>query len=476
MSTETIETDICVIGGGSGGLSVAAGAVQMGARVVLIERGAMGGDCLNTGCVPSKALLAAAHTAQSVRDAGRFGIEAGEPRTDWGRVHDHVHEVIAAIAPNDSVERFERLGVRVLQADASFVDGRTVAAGEARVRAKYFVVATGSAPFVPPIEGLEEVAFFTNENIFDNREPIDHLLVVGGGPIGIELAQAHRRLGARVTVLEAARLLMKDDRECAQVVIERLRREGIVFYEGGRDLRLARSGEGAIEVRCAAEAGEVCVTGSHLLIATGRRANVAGLNLEAAGVAYDGRGITVDGRLRSSNARIYAVGDVAGPYQFTHMAAYQAGIVLRNILFKLPAKVDYRAVPWVTYTDPELAHVGMREADARDRGIDARVLRLPLAENDRAQAERRSEGLIKVVATRGGRILGATIVGQHAGELLQPWVVAVARGMKIGAMASAIAPYPTRSEASKRVAGSFFSDKLFSPTTQRLVRWLLRLS
>ena len=384
MTNPMISTDICVIGGGSGGLSVAAGAVQMGAKVVLIEKGAMGGDCLNTGCVPSKAILAAGHHAQTVREAVRFGIDTAPPATDWPRMHRHVHEVIAAIAPNDSVARFEKLGVTVIQAAARFIDHHTVAAGDAQVRAKYFVVATGSSPFVPPIDGLDTIPYFTNENIFANQEPIDHLLVIGGGPIGMELAQAHRRLGAKVTVLEAMRLLMKDDQECARIVIDRLRDEGIDFYESGRNIRLDREAGGAITVRCDNEDGEVCVTGSHLLIATGRRANVDELDLERAGVAYSPKGITVDARLRSSNKRVFAIGDVAGPYQFTHMAAYQAGIVIRNILFKLPAKVDYRAVPWVTYTDPELAHVGLSEAQATQQGETIRVLRWRMAENDRA--------------------------------------------------------------------------------------------
>ncbi|MDX8409824.1 MAG: FAD-dependent oxidoreductase [Mariprofundales bacterium] len=474
-STHTIDTDICVIGGGSGGLSVAAGAAQMGARVVLVERSAMGGDCLNTGCVPSKAMLAAGHAAQTMREAEKFGLEAVEPAVHWGKVHDHIHGVIAAIAPNDSVQRFEGLGVQVIEAEAHFTSRNSVQAGDHTIHAKYFVVATGSSPFVPPIEGVETVSYLTNENIFANKQPIDHLLVIGGGPIGIELAQAHRRLGAKVTVLEAMRLLMKDDQECARIVIEQLKNEGITFYEGGRNLRLSPEGE-AITVRCDTESEQVCVTGSHLLIATGRRANVTSLNLEAAGIDYSPRGIAVDARLRSSNKRVFAIGDVAGPYQFTHMAAYQAGIVIRNMLFKLPAKVDYHAVPWVTYTDPELAHVGMTEEDAAKLGKDIKVLRWHFDENDRAQAERRTEGMIKVITETGGRIVGSTIVGLHAGELLQPWVLAISQRMKIGAMASMIAPYPTLSEANKRIAGSFYTDKLFSPSTRRIVRWLMRFS
>ncbi len=474
--SQRIKTDICVIGAGSAGLSVAAGASQMGADVILIEKGEMGGDCLNTGCVPSKALLAAAEKAQGMREAGAFGIQPVEPSVDWKAVNRHVQEVISTIAPNDSVERFERLGVKVIRAAARFVDKHTVEAGDVRVRARYFVLATGSSPFVPPIEGLDSVDYFTNENIFQNRERIDHLIVIGGGPIGMELAQAHRRLGAKVTVMEMARLLVKDDPDLTRVVIDRLAQEGIRFYEGGRDLSFTKDGNGSISARCSTDDGEVCVTGSHLLIATGRRANVDGLNLEAAGIEYSTRGVNVDARLRSSNRRVYAIGDVAGPYQFTHMAAYQAGIVIRNMLFKLPATVDYSAVPWVTYTDPELAHVGMSAVDAKEAGRKIRVLEWRFEENDRAQAERRTEGLIKVVTQADGRILGASIVGLHAGELIQPWILAISQKMKIGAMASIIAPYPTLAEVNKRISGSFYTDKLFSEGTRKVVRMLMRFS
>lgn len=472
-----IQTDVCVIGAGSGGLSVAAGASQMGANVVLIEKAVMGGDCLNTGCVPSKAMLASGHVAQSMREARPFGIARHEPVVDWAMVHKHIHDVIASIAPNDSVERFEGLGVKVIQAAAEFVDEKTVQAGDVQVKAKYFVLATGSSAFVPPIEGLDGVEYFTNENIFDNKEAIDHLIVIGGGPIGIEMAQAHRRLGAKVTVMELARLLMKDDRELAQIVIDRLNDEGVSFYEGGRNLRVEKTDEGMsvyCEIGSEDTPDKTCVKGSHILIATGRRANVKGLNLEAAGVKYSPHGVEVDARLRSSNKRIFAIGDVTGPYQFTHMAAYQAGIVIRNMLFKLPAKVDYSAVPWVTYSDPELSHVGMTEADAEAAGKSVRVLRWKFEENDRAQAEKRTEGMVKVITENNGRILGATIVGLHAGELIQPWVLAISQKMKVAAMASMIAPYPTLSEVNKRIAGSFYTEKLFSEGTKKLVRFLMR--
>jgi len=469
-----IKVDVCVIGAGSGGLSVAAGAAQMGAKVALVEKSEMGGDCLNTGCVPSKSILAAGHVAQSMREAGEFGIASQQPQVNWQEVHDHVHGVIAAIAPNDSQERFEKLGVTVIRAAGEFIDERTLKAGGQLVRARYFVLATGSSAFVPPIEGLEQVDYFTNENIFENTEQVKHLIVIGGGPIGMELAQAHRRLGAEVTVMEMARLLVKDDPELTKIVIRRLQNEGLNLVEGGRNLKLEQTADGQIAARCESDMGKQCVIGSHLLIATGRRANVDGLNLEAAGVNYSPRGVDVDARLRTSNKNVFAIGDVAGPYQFTHMAAYQAGIVIRNMLFKLPARVDYSAVPWVTYTDPELAHVGMSEADARQAGREVRVLRWQFDENDRAQAEKRTEGMIKVITTPKGFILGASIVGIHAGELIQPWILAISQKLKIGTMASAIVPYPTLAEANKRIAGSFYTEKLFSAKTKWLVRFLLR--
>ena len=473
--SDVIHTDICVIGAGSGGLSVAAGAVQMGADVVLVEKGEMGGDCLNYGCVPSKAMLAAAEKAQAVRDTHCFGLQAGEPIVDWAVVHRHVHQVIGRIAPHDSQERFEAMGVRVIRSAGAFEDARTLVAGDARIRARYFVIATGSSAFVPPIDGLEDVPYFTNETIFANKEHIEHLVVIGGGPIGMEMAQAHRRLGAKVTVMEVARLLVKDDPELSRIVIACLAGEGIGFYEGGRDLRFEKTDSG-FRACCETDEGKQYVEGSHLLIATGRKPNVDGLNLEAANVTFSPRGIEVDARLRTSNRRIFAIGDVAGPYQFTHMAAYQAGIVIRNALFKLPAKVDYSAVPWVTYTDPELAHVGLSEHEAHEQGRNIRVLKWSFEDNDRAQAERRTEGMVKVVTAKNGRILGASIVGLHAGELIHPWVLAISQKLKISAMAGMIAPYPTLAEVNKRIAGSFYTPKLFSGRTRRLVRMLMRFS
>jgi len=478
--TKTIEADICVIGAGSGGLSVAAGASQMGARVVLIEKGKMGGDCLNYGCVPSKALIAAAAAADGQRRAARFGVESGEPAVDYPAVRDHLRGVIAAIAPHDSVERFEDLGVTVIQAAARFTGQREVTAGDVTVKARRFVVATGSTAALPPIPGLETVPYLTNETIFDLAARPDHLVVIGGGPIGAELAQAHRRLGARVSLLEMFKVLGKDDPEVTAIARRRLVEEGVEIHEGIAIKQLARQGD-AIAVTIEKDGRSEVLTASHLLVAAGRKVNVEGLGLEAAGVAYSPKGIQVDARLRSSNKRIFAIGDVAlvaglGGYQFTHVAGYHAGIVIRNALFRLPAKVSYDALPWVTFTDPEIAHVGLTEAAARAKhGDKVRVLRWSFAENDRAQAERATEGLVKVVVGARGKILGASIVGLHAGELLHPWVLAIGQGLKIGALANMIAPYPTLGEVNKRVAGSYYTASLFGAMTRRIVRLLQRL-
>jgi pyruvate/2-oxoglutarate dehydrogenase complex dihydrolipoamide dehydrogenase (E3) component len=472
---ERISVDICVIGGGSGGLSVAAGAAQLGASVALCEHGRMGGDCLNFGCVPSKSLLAAAEVAAIARTVQRFGVSLGPPAIDHRLVHEHVRKVIAAIAPSDSVERFTGLGVRVIEKSASFTGPREIRAGDLAVTARRFVIATGSSPAVPPIPGLDTVTHLTNETVFDLATRPRHLVVIGGGPIGCELAQAHRRLGADVSVIEMARIVPREDPELADFVRRSMVADGVKFFEGARVLRVERAGDDVVVV-LASESGEQRIEGSHLLLATGRRPNVDGLNLEAAGVRFTPKGIAVDARLRTTNRRIFAIGDATGAYQFTHVANYHAGIVLRNALFRWPARVDYRALPWVTFTDPELARVGVSEEEARARhGSDIRILRWPFHDNDRAQAQHATEGLVKVVTTRKGRVLGAAIVGPHAGELLQPWVFAAAGRIGLRDIAEGIVAYPTLAEVNKRAAGSFFTPKLFSRWTRRLVRILARL-
>ena len=463
-----------MIGAGSGGLSVAAIAASFGVPVALVERGRMGGDCLNVGCVPSKALIAAADCAHAMREADRFGIGAVEPAVDMARVRDHVRGVIAAIAPTDSAERFTKLGVRVIAAEARFVDPRTVVAGPHTIRARRFVLATGSAPAAPPIPGLEGTPFLTNETIFDLAETPQHLLVIGAGPIGVELAQAHRRLGAAVTIVEAARVLARDDPEMAAVVERALLRDGVTLRTGAR-IERAESRDGRIALHLGGET----VEGSHLLVAAGRRPVVEGLGLDEAGVAHDKAGITVDKGLRTTNPRVYAIGDCAGsgagPYKFTHVSNYHAGLVIRSALFRLPVRVRPDLIPRVTYTDPELAAVGLSEQEAREKHKEIRVLRWPVAENDRAQAERRTDGHAKAIVTTGGRILGCAIAAPGAGDLIVPWALALAKGLKAQDLAGLVFPYPTLSEVSKRAAVEFLRPSAENPWLRRLLGVVRRL-
>jgi pyruvate/2-oxoglutarate dehydrogenase complex dihydrolipoamide dehydrogenase (E3) component len=471
---EPIQADLCVIGAGSAGLSIAAGAAQMGARTVLIERGLMGGDCLNFGCVPSKSLLAAAKAATAWRKGSAFGVDGTAPTVDWARVRAHLAAVIQSIAPHDSAERFEGLGVRVLRAEARFTGPDALIAGEVAVRARRFVIATGSEPLVPPLPGLDRVPFLTNETVFGIEHLPRHLLVLGGGPIGSELAQAFRRLGAEVTLVEAARILPKDDEEAAALVRASLAADGVRVLEGAKAVSV-RAEAGGVALTFQRQGREEPVSGSHLLVAVGRKPTVAGLDLEAAGVAFDKGGIRVDERLRTTNRRIYAAGDVVGGPQFTHMAGHHAGVVVRNALFGLPAKVERKAVPWVTFTDPELAQVGLTEAAARHEGQEVAILRDSFEESDRARAERLGEGFVKIVATPKGAVLGATVVGPGAGELILPWVLAMQNSIGLKAMAKVIAPYPTLGEVGKRAAGSFFTPRLFGAGMRRAVRLLQRL-
>ena len=468
-----INTDICIIGAGSGGLSVAAGAAQMGARVVLFEADRMGGDCLNSGCVPSKALLAAAKAAHQAKGNARMGVTGAPPVIDFAAVKAHVADTIAAIAPHDSVERFTGLGVTVIEERARFVAPRRVRSDSVEVTAKFFVIATGSTPSVPPIPGLDSVPFHTNETIFADPEQPDHLAIIGGGPIGVEMAQAHRRLGCRVTMIEAATILARDDPTMRSVLVTRLRDEGVEIIEG--------IGVSAVD----GVAGALVLTlddsrrikASHVMVAAGRQPCINDLGLEAGGIATGRAGIMTDSRLRTNDRRVFAIGDVTGRPQFTHIAGYHAGIVIRNMLFRLPARIDETLTPWVTYTDPELAHVGLGEdaAAAAWGAANIRTQSVSLAGNDRAVAERRTEGMVKVVTHRNGRILGATILAPQAGEMILAWSLAIGTRRKIADMAGVIAPYPTYGDAGKRAAGQFFTAALFSRRARTFVRWLLKL-
>ncbi|MEO6609970.1 MAG: FAD-dependent oxidoreductase [Aestuariivirga sp.] len=465
--------DLAVIGGGSAGLSVAAAAAQFGEKVVLFEKGEMGGDCLNSGCVPSKALLAAAKAAHAQRTSAQFGIASVEPQVDYARVMDHVEDVISTIAPIDSQERFEKLGVTVVRASAVFTAPDELQAAGKKFQARRIVIATGSRAALPPIPGLKDVDYLTNETLFKNRVLPQHLIIIGGGPIGLEMAQAHRRLGSTVTVLEAFAPLAKDDPELAQVVLRALEGEGISIMANAK-IRQVRKAGAAIEVIM--EDGSV-ISGSRLLVATGRAANVEGLGLEAGNVAYSKRGITVDDGLRStSNGKVYAAGDVAGGLQFTHVASYHAGLIIRNALFRLPVKNRADLIPWVTFTDPELAHAGLSEVQAKEKfGARMKVLRWNFAENDRAQTERQSEGFVKIILGPGGHILGAGIVGAHAGELIAVFVLAISRKMKISAFANLVLPYPTLSEAAKRAAIGNYSGLTQNPLIRRVIGFLKML-
>jgi pyruvate/2-oxoglutarate dehydrogenase complex dihydrolipoamide dehydrogenase (E3) component len=470
---ELIKPDICVIGGGSGGLSVAAAAAGFGVPVVLIERGAMGGDCLNTGCVPSKALLASAKRAAAIRSSAPFGITASEVNVDFAKVQDHVQRVIAAIAPTDSSERFTGLGVRVIKGEAKFKNRRTVTVGDNfEIRARRFVVATGSRPALPQIPGLDQGPYLTNETVFSLTERPAHLIVIGAGPIGLEMAQAFCRLGSKVTVLDAAQPLAKDDPECAAIVLDQLEREGVVIRSGVSVARTVHAG-GAVQVVIQGEAGEESIDGTHVMIAAGRKPVLDGLDLDAARIKYGGTGIRVNRKLKTSNRRVYAIGDVAaGQPQFTHAANYHAGLVIRNALFRLPVRVNTDAIPWVTYTEPELAQAGLTEAQARARRIKFRILRWPYHDNDRAQTERETHGHIKIIVKKNGRILGASIVGAQAGELIATWMLAIAQGLNIRAFVGVVLPYPTLAELGKRAAIDFFTPSLTHPWVRRIIAWL----
>jgi pyruvate/2-oxoglutarate dehydrogenase complex dihydrolipoamide dehydrogenase (E3) component len=468
---ETLTPDLCVIGGGPGGLSVAAAAAAFGVPTVLIERHKMGGDCLNTGCIPSKAMLAAARRAEALRSDNEFGVVA-QGVIDFTKVHDYVQSVIAAVAPTDSAERFAGLGVRVIREHAKFKNRNTVLAGDFEIRARRFVIATGSRPAVPPIPGIDSGPYLTNESIFDLKERPAHLIIVGAGPSGLELAQAFRRVGSSVTVLEAGQPLAKDDPECTAIVLDRLVREGVVIRCGVNVIAITHAGT-TVTATIEAAGAEQTITGSHLLIAAGRKPAIDGLDLDAAGIRHDRSGILVNRKLKTRNRRVYAIGDcAAGQLQFTHAANYHAGLVIRNALFRLPVRVNNNAVPWVTYTEPELAHIGLTEKQARASRLKIRVARWPYHDNDRAQTERDTHGHIKVITTRKGKIVGATIVGAQAGELIGMWTLAIAQGLNIQSFTEIVLPYPTLSELGKRAAIDFLAPGLTSPWVRRIIGWL----
>ena len=463
--------DVIVIGAGSAGLTAAGGCAMLGLKPALIERGEMGGDCLNSGCVPSKAIIAAAHRAHDMRNSAPLGIKSVEPKVDFKAVHDHIHEAIATIAPEDSQERFEEMGVDVRRGEATLVNDRTVSVNGEELTAPRIVIATGSRAFVPPIDGIKDVPYLTNETLWDLTELPDHMIVLGGGPIGMEMAQSFRRLGSKVTVIEMFRPFANDDDEAAELVMQHLEGEGIEIHAQTKAIKVSRK-DGIITVHT--EDGKA-LSGSHLLVATGRAVNFDSLGLENAGVEYDRGGIKVDERRRSSNKRIYAIGDCRHGPRFTHSSGYEGSNIVLEVALGLPTKVDYSALPWVTYADPELAQVGLTEKAAREKfGDKITTWREDFSHNDRAITEKDKAGFVKIVK-KGSKVVGATIVGRHAGDLLLPWSMAIKGKSSTFGIASLIVPYPNRAEHSKAAAFASDEAKVFNKWSMGWAKFLAKM-
>lgn len=468
---EILTPDLCIIGAGAGGLSVAEGARSLGASVVLIERGHLGGNRLDTGCIPSKALIGSARRAQAMRSAAPFGIANDEPKINFRRVHDYIHEVIDAVSPQDSIARYEALGVEVIGAEASFIDKRTVKAGETLVRARRFVIATGSRPIVPDIPGLSSVPYFTTDNLFESTRKLSHLVVIGGGAIGVELAQAYRRLGAAVTIVDTATVLNKSDPELVAVALGRMREEGVAIIERATVTAIQQRALG-IGVVVKQDDREQTLDASHILVAAGRQPNLAGLDLAKANIRFDKAAarLKVGSNLKTTNRRVYAIGDAAGGLQLTHVAEYQAGLVLRNALFGQQGRTRPEILPYAIYSDPEIAEVGLTEPQARTRLRSRyKVTRLSFAENDRARTGRDTAGLVKMITDPSGAILGAGIVGPHAGEMIALFSFAIANKLSARHLTAFVAPYPTLSEIAQRIGVEFYRGEGTSSWSRRLM-------
>lgn len=474
------EYDLGILGGGAAGLTAAAGGAQFGAKTILIEKtGRLGGECLHTGCVPSKTLIRTAGVWNLIKRSGEFGLpEMTMPPVDLGAVMDRVQRVIDTIQVHDSPERFCGLGAEVRFGDPRFVDGHTVEVDGKRVSAGKWIIATGSHPALPPVEGLRNVGYWTNETVFHQRTLPRRLIVLGGGPIGLEMAQAFARLGSKVVVVEFMdRVMGPEDPDIAGIIHGKLVAEGVEIHTSTKALK-AESVNGTIRLGIAGTQDKGpgrFIEADALLVATGRVPNTDTLNLEAAGVEYSPRGIAADARMRTNVKHIYACGDVNGRLPFTHVAGYEAGVALTNAVLRLPRKVDYDRVGWCTYTDPEVASIGFNEKRAGEAGIAYRLYEEQFAGNDRAQADGEPLGKIKLLVSEKGKFLGCQIIGAHAGDLIHEWVIALSGGVKLSTMAGAVHVYPTLSEISKRAAGDIFSEKIFSKKTKDILKLLFNL-
>ena len=474
------EYDLGIIGGGAAGLTAAAGAAQFGAKTILIEKTErLGGDCLHYGCVPSKTLIRTAGVRSLMRKAKDFGLpEVQLPQVDLGAVMDRVKSVIEQIQHHDSPERFCSLGAEVCFGRPFFVDDHTVTLNKRAISARHWIIATGSAPVVPPIEGLADAPFWTNETVFSQRNLPSRLIVLGGGPIGLEIAQAFGRLGSNVTVVEFMnQILGPEDEDIAQILRIRLEAEGMRILTNTKAIHVTTSGS-TIRLTVSGDGGKGSASvleADALFVATGRKPNVEGLELGAAGVIHNARGIPTDARMRTNIRHIYACGDVNGQFPFTHVAGYEAGIALTNAVLHIPRKADYSRVGWCTYTDPEVASIGLNEKRARKEGVEYRVLEESFEQNDRAVAEGDMSGKIKLLLSPHEKLLGCQIIGPHAGELIHEWITAVSGGVSLSTIAGAVHVYPTLSEISKRAAGRLFSEKIFSDTTKSILKFLFSL-
>ncbi len=465
--------DIGVLGGGAAGLTVAAGAAQLGVKVLLVEKEPhLGGDCLHYGCVPSKTLIKTAKVYHLIKNSKRFGLpEAKIGPVDYKDVAKRIQSVIQTIQKHDSVERFCRLGVKVEFGEPLFVDDHSIKLNGKTLSAKKWVIATGSSPSSPPVKGLQDVNYITNKEVFSLEALPSTMVVLGGGPIAIEMAQAFTRLGTDVTVIQRSpKILTKEDPDMADALMSVLETEGVRFFTGTKIIEVSEKG-GIKKVVFEHEGRKKSVTSKALFVAMGRKANLEDLGLEEIGVEFSPKGLNLDERLRTSQKHIYGAGDVTGRYQFTHAAGYEGGVVIANAVFHLPRKVNYRFMPRTTYTDPELACIGLTEKDAQKEGIEYTVWKEEFKDNDRALAEGEYAGMIKMIVDKKGTPLGVEILGLHAGELLSEWVSSLNGKVKVSTIAASVHPYPTLSEINKRVAGSLLSTKLFSDRVRKTLRF-----